>query len=83
MLVVRKELTDSRPDIVRELLRIFKESRDVAVQDGNKNAAQLLFGMEANRAALETIIGIAFDQKLIPRRYNVEELFDDVTRSLA
>jgi 4,5-dihydroxyphthalate decarboxylase len=83
MLVVRKELSNTRPDIVRELLGIFKESRDIAVRDGNKNAAQLSFGMEANRAALETIIGIAFEQKLIPRRYSVEELFNDVTLSLA
>jgi 4,5-dihydroxyphthalate decarboxylase len=82
MLVVRKELSSSRPDLVRELFRIFKESRDAAVRDGNKNAAQLSFGIEANRTALETIIGIAFDQKLISRRFGVEELFDDVTGSL-
>jgi hypothetical protein len=46
-------------------------------------AAKLNYGVEANQPTLEAIINIAFDQKLIPRRYSVEELFDQTTRSLA
>jgi 4,5-dihydroxyphthalate decarboxylase len=83
MLVIRSELSRTRPDVVREVFRIFKASRDMAVRDGNKNAADLQFGLEANRLALEAIIDIAFDQKLIPHRYGVDELFDDTTRGLA
>jgi 4,5-dihydroxyphthalate decarboxylase len=83
MLVVRSELSRTRPDVVREVFRIFKESRDIAIKAGNKNAAQLQFGLEANRPALEAIIDICADQKLIPHRFSVEELFDDTTRSLA
>jgi 4,5-dihydroxyphthalate decarboxylase len=82
MLVVRSDLSRTRPDVVREVFRIFKESRDVAVQAGDKNAAQLKFGVEANRPALEAIINIAYSQKLIPRCYAVDELFDDTTFSL-
>lgn len=82
MLVIRTELSRTRPDIAREVVRLFKESRDLAVKAGNKNAAQLGYGIEANRRSLETIIGIAFDQKLIPRRFSVDELFDDTTRGL-
>jgi 4,5-dihydroxyphthalate decarboxylase len=82
MLVIRSELSRTRPDIVREVFRIFKESRDIAVQNGNKNAAKLTYGLEANRPALKAIIDIAFEQKLITRRHDVEELFDDVTRPL-
>ncbi len=50
---------------------------------GNKNAGALKFGVEPNRPALESIIAIAADQKLIPRRYSVDELFDETTRALA
>ncbi len=82
MLVVRSELSSTRPDVVREVFRLFKESRDFAVRNGDKNAAQLHFGVEANRPALESIIDIAYSQKLIPRRYGVDELFDDRTRGL-
>ncbi len=82
MLVIRSELSRTRPDLVREVFRIFKESRDIAIRGGNKNAAQLNYGVEANRPSLEAIINFVYDQKLIPRRYSVEELFDDTTRSL-
>jgi 4,5-dihydroxyphthalate decarboxylase len=82
MLVIRSELSRTRPEVAREVFRIFKESRDIAAQAGNKNATQLQFGLDGNRQALEAIINIAFDQKLIPRRYSVDELFDDTTRSL-
>lgn len=83
MVVIRSELSRARPDVVREVFRLFKQSRDLAVQSGNKNAALLRFGLEANRPALAAIVDIAFDQKLIPRRFSVEELFDDTTRDLA
>lgn len=83
LLVIRSELSQKRPDVVREVFRIFKEARDIAARNGNKNAAQIQFGLAPNRAALETIINSAFEQKLIPRRFSVDELFDDVTRDLA
>lgn len=82
MLVVRSELSKTRPDVVREVFRIFKASRDIAIAAGNKNAAKLHYGVEANRPALEAIVDIAFRQKLIPKRYSVDELFDVTTRGL-
>jgi 4,5-dihydroxyphthalate decarboxylase len=65
------------------VFRLLKESRDAAVRARNKNAALLEFGVEPNRRALETIIALSVDQKLIPRRFSVDELFDDTTRGLA
>jgi 4,5-dihydroxyphthalate decarboxylase len=83
MLVIRNRLSQTRPDIVRDVFRMFKESRDIAIRSGNKNVEQLKFGVEPNRRSLETIIGLAFEQKLIPRRFRVDELFDDTTRGLS
>ena len=40
------------------------------------------FGLEACRPALARIIDYAAQQRLIPRRFTVEELFDDTTRAL-
>jgi 4,5-dihydroxyphthalate decarboxylase len=82
MAVIRCELSRRRPDVVREVFRMFKESRDLAARNGDENAGQLQFGIEPNRRALQAIIDIAARQKLIPRRWNVEELFDDVTQQL-
>ena len=82
MLVIRNEISRTRPDIVREVFRVMKASRDEAIKAGDKNAAKLTYGIEENRKSLETIIDIAFDQKLITRRFSVDELFDDATRCL-
>jgi 4,5-dihydroxyphthalate decarboxylase len=39
-------------------------------------------GLEANRRSLELVIDYAFQQKIIPRKFTVDELFDDITRVL-
>ena len=83
MLVIRSELSRSRPDIVRELFRLFKASRDAAIHAGNKKAAELQYGVEANRRSLETIIELAFEQRLIPTRFKVDDLFDETTGALS
>jgi 4,5-dihydroxyphthalate decarboxylase len=82
LLVIRSELSQKRPDVVREVFRIFKEARDIAARGGNRNAQAIKFGLAPNRATLETIIDNAFEQKLLPRRFTVDELFDDTTRGL-
>jgi len=60
-----------------------RPARDIAARNGNKNAETLRFGLAPNRATLQTIIVNAFEQKLLPRKFTVVELFDDTTRSLS
>ena len=40
------------------------------------------FGLAPNRRALEMLIRYSHEQGLIPRRFDVDELFDDTTRVL-
>ena len=54
--------------------------RSAASTEGNGGV--LRFGVEAVRESLETLIDYSVRQCLIPRRFEVDELFDDVTRSL-
>ena len=42
----------------------------------------LPFGFDAVKPALELMSSYALEMKIIPRRYSVEELFDDTTRAL-
>jgi 4,5-dihydroxyphthalate decarboxylase len=80
MFVVRQELSRERPDIVREIFRMIVESRGLAPE-----AAQAIvppIGLEANRSCLDLAIQWSFEQKLIPRRLSVDELFDDTTAAL-
>ena len=80
LFVVNKELADARPDVVREIYRMLKESKAAGVPAGGLDPAP--FGVEANRKALDMIIRYSFEQKIIPRKFTVDELFDDVTRGL-
>lgn len=83
MMVIRDSISRSHPDVVREVYRLLRESRRAY---GGPEFGTLLdplrFGIEANRRSLEIIIDYALRQKLIPRRFSVEELFDDTTRAL-
>ena len=83
MLVIRQSISQSRPDVAKEIFRVFREARqaDAASKPGSA-LDPYRFGVEANRRSLETIIDYALQQQLIPRRFTVDELFDDVTRAL-
>jgi 4,5-dihydroxyphthalate decarboxylase len=82
MYVVRQSLSKERPDVVREVFRMLVESAKQGVQPGTEMAAGVRFGVEACRQSLERIIDYSYKQKLIPRPFSVDELFDDTTRAL-
>jgi 4,5-dihydroxyphthalate decarboxylase len=82
MYVVRQSLSKERPDVVREIFRMMVESAKQGVPPGTEMAAGIRFGVEACRQSLERIIDYSYKQKLIPRAFSVDELFDDTTRNL-
>jgi 4,5-dihydroxyphthalate decarboxylase len=81
MVVVSTELAKSRPDIVEEIYALLREGkrRAPAAGDGPDTTP---FGVEACRPGLQSIIDYAVQQRLIPQRFTVDELFDDTTRKL-
>ena len=80
MFVVHQDLSRQRPDIVRELYRMVVESRQLT--EGGVPAVFPPVGLEANRKGLQVAIDWALDQKIIPHRLSVDELFDEVTGAL-
>jgi 4,5-dihydroxyphthalate decarboxylase len=84
MMVVRDSISKSRSDVVKEIYRMLKESRRAAPPAADNGLLDpCRYGVEANRRSLELIVDYSFRQKLIPRKFSVDELFDDVTRALA
>ena len=81
MAVIRSEIADSRPDVVREVYRVLKESRAAAAipTDGDD---PLRFGVSATRRSLEHAIAYSHQQGLLSRRPTVDELFADAVRIL-
>jgi 4,5-dihydroxyphthalate decarboxylase len=72
MVVVKRELSDNHPDVVREVHRLLSEAA--------KDAP--LMPVDDMRRSLEMIVDYTAQQGLIPRVFTVDELFDDVTRPL-
>lgn len=81
MTVVKRSLAERNPEIVRELYRLLWESREAAGKAGAKLDLNP-FGVEANRRNLEIAVDTVYRQRLIPRRFEVDELFDKTTREL-
>jgi len=82
MYVVKQSLCQARPDVVREIYRMLLASRAARPQPAAGSLNMTPSGVEANRRPLELVIDYAFQQKVIPRKFTVDELFDDTTRVL-
>jgi 4,5-dihydroxyphthalate decarboxylase len=76
MVVVSERLVKDHPDAVREVSRLLRESAARAP------ATSVRFNADETRRSLEMIIRYSAQQGLIPRAYAVDELFDDLTRTL-
>jgi 4,5-dihydroxyphthalate decarboxylase len=75
MVVVSKTITDNHPEIVREVHRLLTESAAHSPAGPRFEPAEM-------RRSLQMITRYAAQQKLIPREYAVDELFDNATRAL-
>ncbi len=82
MVVVTDSLSRSNPDAVREVYRLLKESKRLAPPPAPGELDMTPIGLEANRRNLEIAIEYVYQQRLIPKRYSVDEIFDEVTRKL-
>jgi 4,5-dihydroxyphthalate decarboxylase len=82
MVTVKASLSKSQPNAVREICRLLAESKRMAGPPPAGEPDTTPFGVEANRRNLEVAIDYLYRQRMIPRRFTVDELFDDVTRRL-
>jgi len=82
MVVVKDTVTKSHPDAVREVYRLLREAKRLAPPPAVGALDMTPIGVEQNRRNLEVAIDYVYQQRLIPRRFTVDELFDDVTRRL-
>jgi 4,5-dihydroxyphthalate decarboxylase len=83
LVVVKAALTRSRPETVAEVYRLLCESKRAAGRPAAGELDTTPFGLEANRRNLEVAIDQVHRQGLVPRRFAVDELFDEVTRGLS
>jgi 4,5-dihydroxyphthalate decarboxylase len=77
MVVVSETLCSEHPEAAREVFRLLRESAALAP------AASPRFSADEMRRSLEMMIQYTAQQGLIPRAFAVDELFDDLTRTLS
>jgi 4,5-dihydroxyphthalate decarboxylase len=76
MVVVSEALSAKHPDVVREVFSMLQLSAARVPAESPR------FGAEEMRRSLEMIVRYTAQQGLIPRVFAVDELFDDLTRTL-
>ncbi len=80
MAVVKASLVDSNPAAVKEIYRVLVESKKAAPPSSDVDTIR--FGLDSIRRSLELIIEYSVQQRLIPRKFSVDDLFNEVTRGL-
>ena len=83
MVVLKDSLAKSSPGgQCAKSIRLLLASKKAAGLPKPGAIDSIPFGFDAVRPSLELMSAYAFEMKLTPRRYSVEELFDDTTRAL-
>ncbi len=80
LMVVKASLSQSHPEIVRDLFNLLVVARAAVPAPAGRDL--LPVGIEALRPSLAMAIDYADRQGLLPRPLTVDELFDDFTRAL-
>ena len=81
--VVKESLARDQPEVVKELYRLFVESKKAGVAPvAAGEIDDRPIGFAANRRNFEIAAQYAWQQRLIPRELKLDDLFDATTRSL-
>jgi 4,5-dihydroxyphthalate decarboxylase len=76
LVVVNTDLVRAQPRVVAEVCRLLRAAKRAAPAPAGIDPAP--FGIAANRPALELIVDYCLAQRMIPRRFAVDELFAEV-----
>ena len=84
MVAMKTGLMREHPQVTRELYSLLHQGKAQATAGGTQDSTTLdltPFGIAENRRALELLLFYSHGQGLIPRLYDVEELFEDFVNS--
>jgi 4,5-dihydroxyphthalate decarboxylase len=76
LVVIRGSIAEEKPEVVREVWRLLKESRAAASKIYESGDADpLRFGVSMLRQSFETLAGYALKQKLLTKPISVDDVF--------
>jgi 4,5-dihydroxyphthalate decarboxylase len=82
MVVIKEAVARENPEVVKQVYQLLLAGKRAADPGTANDIDMIPFGIAAVRPALEQIIDYAAQQQVIARRLSVDELFDDVARTL-
>ena len=82
MVAVHSRIVQERPDVIRELYAVLGQSKLLGPDQRQVGTDLTPYGVEANRESLDMLLRYTHDQGLIPRRFSVDELFEDFHRAM-
>lgn len=82
MVTVRRELAESRPDLIAELLRMFRDAK-AAVPPDAEGRDSLPMGRAALRPAIDLALRYSTEQGLLPRRPDAGEIWEGLPAAAA
>ncbi|MFM0167878.1 substrate-binding domain-containing protein [Paraburkholderia sediminicola] len=77
VVVVTKALADSNPQAVRAVYDLLSRGKALAAAENANKPDKLLFGYDALRGPLEETLAFCEQQRLLPRKLSVDEIFAD------
>ena len=75
MVTVRRDLAQSRPDVIPELVRLFREAK-AAAPTPSDNRDPYPSGRAALEPALRLALRYTAEQGLLPHRFNVADIWE-------
>jgi 4,5-dihydroxyphthalate decarboxylase len=82
MVTVRRELAQERPDVIGELVRMFREAKTAGTAPVGDGRDPLVFGRAALEPAVRLALRYTTEQGLLPRRMEVEDVFAGLPQGL-
>ena len=76
ILAVRQDLVDAHPWLAQELMTMFERARELSSAEGADSPPA--YGLEVNRRSLQLFVQFAAEQGVIPRAYDVDEMFQNI-----
>jgi 4,5-dihydroxyphthalate decarboxylase len=75
MLTIHRDLAQARPDVVPELMRMFRDARDAAAKKTPNDREPLVFGRAALDPAIRLALRYTAEQGLLPYGMGVEDVW--------
>jgi 4,5-dihydroxyphthalate decarboxylase len=81
LVVIKTDIVRTQPHVAAEVCRLLAAAKRAAPAPAGIDPAP--FGVAANRPALELIVDYCLQQRMIPRRFSVDELFAEAEELIA